>query len=267
LISPPPGSFHEPVPASKIIFCGDSAGGNLSLALLQLLLQLHHMEGQTPKVRFYGQEIEVPLPGGVACSSAWVDLTRTMPSIETNHKWDYLPAINRSSMNSQFPECSIWPSNPRREDIYCDATMMVHPFASPLASKGSDWEGSPPIYLFYGQEMLTDEGKYLARKLARQGIAVEWEEYEAMPHCFSMLISGTPTSNQAMNSWAGFIARVGKGERIETRGRHYSAPGLVETLVDVRNLGDLTESELDERMSTEAKRRGGLATGNVKSKL
>lgn len=52
LLAPPPGSFHEPVPAEHIVFSGDSAGGNLCMALLQLILQLHRSSpsGQVPTV-------------------------------------------------------------------------------------------------------------------------------------------------------------------------------------------------------------------------
>jgi hypothetical protein len=37
LIRPPPGSDHEPVNPAHIIISGDSAGGGLSLALLQVI--------------------------------------------------------------------------------------------------------------------------------------------------------------------------------------------------------------------------------------
>ena len=40
LLYPPPGSFHQPVSPSHIVFSGDSAGGNLCLVLLQTLLHL-----------------------------------------------------------------------------------------------------------------------------------------------------------------------------------------------------------------------------------
>ena len=51
LLYPTPGSMHEAVPAKNILFSGDSAGGNLTFALLQLLLQLHRTSNN-PKVRF-----------------------------------------------------------------------------------------------------------------------------------------------------------------------------------------------------------------------
>ena len=66
LLAPPPGSLHDPVPAKKIVLSGDSAGGNLSLALLQTLLSLRRV---CPTVRFHGKEVPIELPAGVATIS------------------------------------------------------------------------------------------------------------------------------------------------------------------------------------------------------
>ena len=40
LTSPPEGALHKPVPPSKIVVAGDSAGAGLSIALLTVLLAL-----------------------------------------------------------------------------------------------------------------------------------------------------------------------------------------------------------------------------------
>ena len=264
LLHPLPGSFHEPVQASKIVFAGDSAGGNLSLALLQLLLHLHRSvaPGQTPKLRFYGQVVDVPLPGGVAGSSPWLDLTMTMPSIFANHKFDYLPVPSGTSTNERFPACALWPVDPRREDLYCDGTMLMHPFASPLASNPEDWKGSPPVFFCYGGEMLTDDGKYFARKLVKSGVPVEWEEFEAMPHCFAMVLKGSEESKLGMSLWGDYIARVTKGEVIETTGAYYHAKTLIKSNVDIATLGELTDNEVWDRMSEEVKIREGYITAS-----
>ena len=55
LLSPPEGAFHKPVPASNIVFAGDSAGGNLSFSLLLCLLTLNNMGIET--VRFHGKDV------------------------------------------------------------------------------------------------------------------------------------------------------------------------------------------------------------------
>jgi acetyl esterase/lipase len=67
LIQPPPDAAHKPIPPSKIIFAGDSAGGALCLTMLAVLRDL-------------GQ----PLPAGAVLISPWVDLTHSFPSIHTN---------------------------------------------------------------------------------------------------------------------------------------------------------------------------------------
>lgn len=69
LLYPPEGSFHKPVKPEHIIFAGDSAGGNMTLAVLLFVLHLHQ-SGQA-KVLWHGREVEVPIPGGAAPNSAW----------------------------------------------------------------------------------------------------------------------------------------------------------------------------------------------------
>lgn len=275
LLSPPPGSLHESIPASKIVFAGDSAGGNLSCALLQLLLELHRSSpgGQIPKVQYLGREVEIPLPAGVACSSAWLDLTRTMPSIKTNHKYDFLPLPSGSSIHDRFPPCALWPAVYPREDLYCDSTVLMHPFVSPLATRVEDWINSPPVFLFYGEEMLIDEGKYFVRKLIRAGTSVQWDEFEAMPHCFAMLLKGSIVSKLGMGLWGDFIARAAKGEHIETRGTFYQAKDWSERKIDLTRLGHLDDSEIWEKMTQEVNIREGYRksasekNSNIKAKL
>ena len=259
LLCPPPGSLHDPVPAPKIVFAGDSAGGNLACALLQFLLELHRSTpaGQVPKVQYLGREVEIPLPAGVACSSAWLDLTRTMPSIKTNHKYDFLPLPSDSSLHETFPPCALWPAESRREDLYCDGTLLMHPFVSPLATTTEDWTNSPPVFLFYGEEMLTDEGKYFARKLSKAGTSVQWEEFEGMPHCFPMLLKGSKVSKIGMELWGNFVAKVASGEAIETRGTFYQAKHWTPKKIDVTSLGDLSDDEIWKKMTQEVSVREG----------
>ena len=67
LISPPPGASHRPVKPSHIVIAGDSAGGGLSLALLQVI-----------------RDTGLPMPAGGVLISPWCDLTHTFPSVHTN---------------------------------------------------------------------------------------------------------------------------------------------------------------------------------------
>ena len=67
LIRPPEGAAHRPVKPEHIVVAGDSAGGGLSIALLQVL-----------------RDAGEPLPAGGVLISPWCDLTHSFPSIHTN---------------------------------------------------------------------------------------------------------------------------------------------------------------------------------------
>ena len=203
LLYPPPGSFHSPVPASHVVIAGDSAGGNLSLSLLQLILEIRRSSPtRPPTIGFHGQTVPIPIPAGVAVNSAWLDMTRCMPSVVKNATYDYLPPPLTNDHIAQLPRCEIWPTDPPRGDLYCDISMLCHPLVSPLAAK--DWSGACPLWLDYGQEMLVDEGKAVAALARKQGVVVDWQEWEAMPHCWSMIFEGLPAAKKAFASWAKF---------------------------------------------------------------
>ncbi|PNS15894.1 hypothetical protein CAC42_8000 [Sphaceloma murrayae] len=205
LLYPPPGSLHDPVPASSIVFAGDSAGGNLSLALLQLLLQLHRsnpVPTKPPTVRYNGVDVQVPLPAGVSGLSAWLDIARSSPSLIDNAKYDYLPAPKADDAKVAFPKDDIWPTDPPRGDVFCDLSLLDHPLVSPLVAK--DWSGSPPLWLMAGDEMLYDEDAVVAVRAKEQGVTVQWEHYEAMPHVFSMLLPHLKTSTACYKNWGLF---------------------------------------------------------------
>lgn len=67
LIRPPPDAAHRAVDPSHIVLAGDSAGGGLSLALLQVI-----------------RDAELPMPAGGVLVSPWCDLTHSFPSVHTN---------------------------------------------------------------------------------------------------------------------------------------------------------------------------------------
>ena len=257
LLHPPPGSHHKPVPASKIVFSGDSAGGTLSFALLQLILHLHRMapSGQTPTIRFHAEDVPLPVPAGVACASAWLDLTMSLPSLFDNAKWDYLPSPRDSSIVERYPACALWPTDPVREELYCDVSMLMHPLVSPLAAKSSAWRGSCPISLQYGQEVLSDEGKVMCRRLVQEGVHVQWDEFEGVPHVWHLMFFGRESSKKAIRIWADFIARVTSGEAIETKGTFYGAKTLKEKKVDINALTELSDSQVEEKMRATVKRK------------
>ena len=247
LIYPPPNSYHTPVSASHIVFSGDSAGGGLCFALLQFLLQINR-SATAKSISFHGQIITLPLPlpAGCATHSPWLDVTRSMPSINANAEYDYLPAPLTREKASTFPTCEIWPTDPPRGDLYCDTSMLCHPLVSPLAAK--DWTGSCPLFIAYGEEMLSDEIQHVAARAAQQGVPVVSEQWEAMPHCFALMLLGSPMSKRCFADWTYFCNVVAKGVEPSTRGLWFEAKTQKETEVDVAALAPISDEEVRERM-------------------
>lgn len=67
LIRPPEGAAHRPVKHSNIVIGGDSSGGGLAIALLQVI-----------------RDAGLPQPAGAVLVSPWCDLYHSFPSIFLN---------------------------------------------------------------------------------------------------------------------------------------------------------------------------------------
>ncbi|KAI0050776.1 alpha/beta-hydrolase [Auriscalpium vulgare] len=91
LIRPPEGAKHRPVPPSHVVIAGDSAGGGLSLALLQVI-----------------RDAGLPLPAGGYLISPWCDFTHSFPSIFTNTDTDVIPPTGLSIHKPS----ELWPPPP-----------------------------------------------------------------------------------------------------------------------------------------------------------
>lgn len=244
LIYPPSGSLHTPVLPQHIVFSGDSAGGNLSVVLLHTLLQFRRMN---IKIQWHGQERDIPLPAGLALNSPWMDVTHSSPSCETNAKYDYLAPRSLHPTGISYPPCAIWPTNPLRRNLYAEDAMLCHPLVSPIAVK--DWTGSPPMWVETGEELLSDEDKYIATVAAQQGVTVVYDEFEAMPHCFALVLEGLEGGRKCFSVWSDFIkAAVENPQSLKTRGRRYKAKTLEAEEVDVEKLSPFTEEEIMDRM-------------------
>jgi hypothetical protein len=84
LVDPPPSALHKPIDPSKIVFAGDSAGGNLCITVLTIL-----------------RDMGLPLPAGAVLISPWVDLTHSFPSVMQN------TATVTSDMTFQKPSLNL----------------------------------------------------------------------------------------------------------------------------------------------------------------
>ena len=264
LLYPPAGSFHEAVDPKKLVLAGDSAGGNLCIALIQLLLHINRSQSKDGALRFHDHEVKfpLPLPAGVASHSPWLDMTHSFPSRTGNAKYDYLPPPLMDESLAAMPPDTIWPADPPRGDLYCDLNTLCHPLVSPVAAR--DWKGAPPMFLSCGQEMLVDEVKHVAQAAARQEVIVEWQEWEGMCHCFGMVLVSSPMSKRFFADMARFCSAVcglneedhvsmngevasGKVDeagdaRVKTKGTFFEIRTLKEQEVDVKNVSVLDEA-------------------------
>lgn len=249
LLYPPPGAPHEPIPASNIVIAGDSAGGNLAAVLLLAILHIHRRapEGTTPTVRFNGKEVPIPLPAGAALNSPWLDQTRCLPSIEGNVKTDYLPPPSHER-KTKLPRDKLWPANPPRTSLYCEGSALTHQLVSPLLA---DFTGAPPVFVACGQEMLADEDLLFVQRLKKQGVIVSLEYYDAMAHCFALLLDGHATTNRFFTGTSKFCNDVvERPETISTGAITLTAKTLKEEPLDIDTLTEYTDEWVSERMRT-----------------
>jgi len=268
LLSPPPEAFHDAVPAKHVVFAGDSAGGNLSLALLQLLLTLRR-SGLT-SIRFHGVDVPLDLPAGVAVNSPWVDIARSLPSIHANAHLDYLQPPSATGIPADPMPDALWPTSPPRAEIYCEASVMMHPLVSPLAAAPRLWEGMPPVFMCLGNEGLEDEITALARRMYQANGAVQLVGYEGMPHCFALIFPTSAAGKDCFKRWSQFCVDAVEG-KVERRGdglwmKAFSHP-LHFTKVTLEDVGTLNDEEVDtamRRMKQCADKRESEALGKWK---
>jgi acetyl esterase/lipase len=226
LLSPPPGSHHGPIPASSIVFAGDSAGGGLSTALLLLLL--HLQRSGTTHLTYHGRRVALSPPAGIATNSPWLDVTHSLPSVQHNARYDYLQGLDPDlpSTHTGPPPDEIWPTSPPRAEIYCEASMLTHPLVSPNAAGVELWAGTPPVWMVCGEELLMDNATAAARTIWRAGGRVEFVGYEGMPHCFAMVFG----NEDCFARWGAFCVDVTVGEDAAGKGARRETGTWVRTL-------------------------------------
>lgn len=264
LISPPPGSFHEAVPASDIVIAGDSSGASLCASLALLLTTLPQIG--ISRLKAQGSTVAIPFPAaaGVAVPSPWLDVSRALPSVTRNARFDIIAPPTEGALTPNFPHDEIWPANPPRVETYCNASMVSHPLVSPLAAHSDLWQGAPPMYINVGWEGMQDEAEVFARRVAQARVPICFEGFIGMPHCFGM-VPWSASGRRAFKGWAGFCARsVENPESLadgyacwidklgDTRRLEVIALGLERDGVEKESRTPLTDDTVD-RLMAEAK--------------
>lgn len=233
------------------------------MALTRVLLDFQRND---TRIMWHGSRRIVPLPAGVAVNSPWVDVSNSSPSWQPSPEsgraeFDYLPPmVLPGSDGLNRPPCEAWPSKPPRRFLYTETDLVTHPLVSLFISDPKGWEGAPPMYVCVGWEMLADEvGFITASRLYNNGngaSSVVFEQYEAMPHCFALVLPKLPGAKRCLKGWSNFIRQA--VERPETLRKGATGPGngssfthikaktLEETPIDPATLSPYTEEHIRE---------------------
>ena len=160
--------------ARDIILTGDSAGGNLALAL-------------TLKLKADGRL----LPRGLVLMSPWTDLTSSGESHKTRADVD--PVLDKAYIDRMIAAYIGETGKAGKE--------LDNPYISPLFG---DFTGFPPVYIQVGDnEILLSDSVELHRKLVEANVSVRLDCFDGMWHVFQM--SPFKTAYEAMDKNAEFI--------------------------------------------------------------
>lgn len=155
--------------ARDVIIAGDSAGGNLALALVLKM-----------------KSEERILPRGLVLMSPWTDLTAAGETHQTRAEID--PVLNADYLKEMT-------------ENYAGDQDVSEPLISPLFG---DLSGFPPTYIQVGDnEVLLSDSTRLHEKMVKENISVHMDVYEGMWHVFQM--SPFKTAYEAMDQQAEFI--------------------------------------------------------------
>ncbi len=155
----------------SLLVAGDSAGGNLTLALLLALRQAGK-----------------PMPGAALCFSPVTDVA-FFGQPEVMEKWDdamFRPGVGRSWIESYLGTQS--PENP-----------LISPYHGDLA-------GLPPILIQAGEaEMLVHDARRFAEKAHASGADLVLQTWPGMFHVFQLSAPFLPEANQAIQDATDFV--------------------------------------------------------------
>ena len=159
----------------QILVAGDSAGGNLALAMMLALKQAGE-----------------PLPAAAVCLSPVTDLAGTGESIVNKAKVD--PILNPVLAHKMVLECYVKDHDER------------DPLISPLYGELSNL---PPILLHVGEdEVLLDDSVRFAARARSAGVDVQLVIWPGMWHVFHIFAPIVPEANQAIEQAGMFIRRM-----------------------------------------------------------
>jgi len=178
--------LEEGTDPERLIFAGDSAGGNLTLALL-----------------LAARDAKLPMPALAIALSPATDFAARFGEAEVdlagNENFDWI----------EKRMLEVW------ADWFCDSAERRNPLISPLYA---DLRGLPPIYIQAGRaEILYPSIQAFADRAREQNADVVLEAWEDMTHDFQLFGLDSPPSAEALKRIAQVIdVRVRGQKNMET---------------------------------------------------
>ena len=161
------------VPAARIAFGGDSAGGGLSLACA-----------------LAARDAGLPQPAAIVAYSPWTDLTVSGDSVRRNVATELVLSPDEAE---------------RFVTSYMGDRDRRQPLASPLFA---DLRGLPPLLIqVSAHEILLDDSLRLADTARLAGTEVELQIWDGVWHVWQAMPALLPEADAALASVSGFLER------------------------------------------------------------
>ncbi|GCE08220.1 alpha/beta hydrolase [Dictyobacter aurantiacus] len=160
--------------AQHIVLAGDSAGGGLTLALLQTV-----------------RDRNLPLPAAAALISPWTDLAGTVKSRSAQEAVD--PIFSGDTINALA-------------HFYAGAENLSNPLLSPIYA---DLHGFPPLRIDVGRdEVLLDDSLLIAEHARAAAVPVELTVWDDMWHVFQAYAAVLPEGQQSLAKMGSFLRQT-----------------------------------------------------------
>ncbi|MFJ9908266.1 alpha/beta hydrolase [Streptomyces sp. NPDC101152] len=162
--------LDQAIPADRIAFVGESAGGGLTVATLVA-----------------AREAGLPQPASATVFSPWADLTVSGASATGKARLD--PALTPQALRTRARD-------------YLARTPGTEPLASPVFA---DLAGLPPLLIQVGShEILLDDAVRLAGRAADHDVPVALQVWPQVPHVFQAFAALLDEADEALDSAAAF---------------------------------------------------------------
>lgn len=166
----------------NIILGGDSAGGNLTLALM---LRLRDLGRDLPRAAF--------------CISPWADMTGSQESFRNNYGRDVMFGKRGGELTDQFRAAML---NSRLYGFVGEADRYS-PCVSPVFG---DYHGFPPMFFTAGgNEMLLDDTRRILEKLRESGVWADCDIQPGMFHIYVLFSRLVPEGRVSLRRIQAFI--------------------------------------------------------------